>query len=300
MPIDFLNFETHLNDFHIYISTEKGLSSNTVEAYARDLKSFCRFLENQGIETFESATELSIVNFLSSKKSGGYAQSSISRALIAIKVFFQFLKREGFTIKNVALYLETPKLGLQLPSVLTQGEITKLLSQQDLSTEEGVRDLAIIETLYSSGLRVSELCSLKINDVDDNFVRVFGKGSKERAVPIGEKAITAIDNYLVSYRDGYDSEHQKNLFLSTRGNPLDRIAVWKSIKRYAKKAGIAKNISPHTLRHSFATHLLENDAELRIIQEMLGHASISSTDRYTHITRSHIQKAFETFHPRNP
>lgn len=299
MPSDSLNFETHLNDFFMYISTEKGLATNSVDAYMTDLRSFSIFLKKEAIPTFKDATEESIVNFLSQKKNNGYALSSISRALIAIKVFFQFLKREGITKNNTALYLESPRLGLKLPSVLTQKEIILLFEQADLTEEEGVRDLAIMETLYSCGLRVSELCSLRINDVDDSFVRVFGKGSKERTVPIGKKALAAIDNYLARYRDFYESEHNTHLFLSLKGRPIDRISVWKSIKHYSKKAGITKNISPHSLRHSFATHLLENNAELRVIQEMLGHASISSTDRYTHVTRSHIQKAFETFHPRN-
>ncbi|MFQ5729368.1 MAG: tyrosine-type recombinase/integrase, partial [Waddliaceae bacterium] len=163
----------------------------------------------------------------------------------------------------------------------------------------GARDKAILELLYSSGLRVSEVCTIQIYDVDDEYVKVFGKGQKERLVPLGQCALAAIDHYLLYYRSQYDSEKEKALFVTKKGRPLDRISIWRMIKSHAKKAGITKSISPHTLRHSFATHLLDNGAELRVIQEMLGHANINSTERYTHVSRAHIQKAFTAFHPRS-
>lgn len=199
---------------------------------------------------------------------------------------------------NVTLYLESPKIWQLIPEVLSVEEMERLLAQPDPETNVGSRDRAILEMLYGSGLRVSEVCGLKIHDVDDKFVKVFGKGSKERVVPVGAKAIEAVDHYLARFRDQTDSSRQQALFVNQRGKPIDRIFVWKMIKRYANEAGIVKNISPHTLRHSFATHLLDNGADLRVIQEMLGHASISSTDRYTHISKSRLHEAFGKFHSR--
>lgn len=288
----------HLDDFIVYIGSEKGLSLNTIEAYQRDCVAFINFLDEQGIHSFLKVEQSHIVDFLAHLTAKGYASSSICRNLIAIKVLFRFLKRENETPSNVALYLETPKLWQLLPEVLTYEEVERLLLQPDPNHPIGARDKAILELLYASGLRVSEVCKIKIYDVDDESVRVLGKGSKERLVPLGKHAISAIDHYLIHYRCQYESEKQRTLFVTKTGRPVDRVSVWRMIKNYAKKAGITKNISPHTLRHSFATHLLDNGAELRIIQEMLGHVSISSTERYTHVSQSHIKKAFEAFHPR--
>jgi integrase/recombinase XerD len=282
---------TEIADFISYIASEKGLAVNTIEAYKRDLDNFTAFL--QGI-SFSSVTSLQIIAYLSHLKQKGYASSSICRALMAIKVFFRFLTREGFIPSNPALYLESPKLWQLIPEVLSFEEVEKLLNQPDTEELPGARDKAILEMLYASGLRVSELCSMDLYSVDDTMVRVMGKGGKERMVPIGESAIKSLDHYL-SFLDGVE---QKALFVNDKGKRISRNFVWKMIKDYAKKAGIAKNISPHTLRHSFATHLLDNGADLRIIQEMLGHASIGSTERYTHVSQSRLQEAFELFHPR--
>lgn len=287
-----------LKDFISYIASEKGVTPNTVEAYGRDAAAFVRFLEDQGVASFSEVNQNHAVAFLGHLQKRGLATSSVCRTLIAIKVLFRFLKREGLVPVNIMLYFETPKLWQLIPEVLTPEEVEGLLGAPDRETEAGARDHAILELLYASGLRVSEVCSVGIYDVDEQFVRVMGKGRKERLVPVGRKAIEAIDFYLTRFRSAYDSEHNQKLFLSTRGNPLDRVQVWKMIKRYARDAGIVKNISPHTLRHSFATHLLDNGADLRVIQEMLGHASISSTDRYTHVSRSHLQQQFEAFHPK--
>lgn len=291
-------FAGHLTDFICYITSEKGLSPNTVEAYRRDLTHFLSFIERRSVITITEISSEDIVAFLAYLRTSLYAQASISRALIAIKVFFRFLKREGILKENIALYLETPKIGQTLPTVLNVDETVRLLIQPDRHTDIGARDAAILELLYSSGLRASELCLLKIVDVDDNYVKVFGKGAKERLVPLGKAALSAIDHYLIYYRCKFEGD-QETLFLSQRGTPLDRIAIWKLVKQHAEAANILKNVSPHTLRHSFATHLLDNGADLRIIQEMLGHASINSTERYTHISRTHLQEAFQRFHPRN-
>lgn len=288
-----------LDDFLVYLGSEKGLTNNSIEAYQRDTLAFASFLESKGIKTFKEVKQEDIIDFLSYLKTKNYATSTITRHLIAVKVLFRFLKREREIENNVTLYLQSPKLWQVIPEVLTLEEVEALLDQPNEKTEVGVRDRAILELLYACGLRVSELCRIEIYNVDESTVRVFGKGRKERIVPLGTKASQAIDLYLSKYRDQYDSETVKQLFVNNRGKPMDRIAIWKLIKQYGKKAGITKNLSPHTMRHSFATHLLDNGAELRVIQEMLGHASISSTDRYTHVSRSHLQNAFDQFHPRS-
>lgn len=287
-----------LSDFISYLASEKGAALNTIEAYGRDLRSLTDFLKGLGIEDLSQVTTANLITFLSGLKTTQYATASICRCLVAIKVFFQFMKREGVIHENITLFLETPKLWQTIPAVLSISEIDTLLTEPDLTTHAGIRDLAILELLYSSGLRVSELCDLSIYSIDDNYVRVFGKGRKERIVPLGKKALQAIDNYLLHVRCLHDSKTQQLLFLTNKGKPLHRIAVWKMVKKYARSAGIVKTISPHTFRHSFATHLLDNGADLRVIQEMLGHANISSTDRYTHISNKKLQEDFQRFHRR--
>ncbi len=284
-----------IEDFLLYIASEKGLSGNTVEAYGRDVRDFSEYLQ---VESFAQVTQEHCIQYLSHIQEKGFATSSVCRRLIAIKVLFHFLKREKLVESNVLLYLDCPKLWQLIPEVLSLQEVEALLATPSVDSYNGSRDKAILETIYASGLRVSELCSLSIYDVHDKVVKVMGKGRKERLVPIGEQAIAAIDHYLIHYRSQFESEENLTLFLTKKGKPLGRGAVWKMIKRYAAEAGITKNISPHTLRHSFATHLLDNGADLRVIQEMLGHANISSTDRYTHVSRSHLQAAFEACHQR--
>jgi integrase/recombinase XerD len=235
-----------------------------------------------------------LIAYLSKLNQENYASASICRALIAIKVFFRFLIREGIIQANPALYLDSPKLWQLIPEVLSSQEIDLLLKKPDVSTILGARNKAILEVLYGSGLRVSELCGLDIYHIDETTLRVMGKGSKERIVPIGEEAIHAIDHYL-QFRNG---DREKALFVRKNGNRMYRQDIWKMIKYLAIEAGIKKNVSPHTLRHSFATHLLDNGADLRIIQEMLGHASINSTERYTHVSNTRLQETFEAFHPR--
>lgn len=281
------------DDFLIYLASEKGASQNTLESYERDICAFGKFLAKNWL----TATENDLVTFLSHLKNQGYSSSSIGRALIALKVFYKFLKREGKIAQNPTKYLSKPKQWQKIPEVLTTQEIEKLFFAPDPKTELGCRDLAILELLYSSGLRVSELCSLKIQDVDTTFVRVMGKGSKERIVPLGTVAAVAIDSYLKHFR--ILSERHEPLFSSLKRKPMTRISIWLLIKKYALQAGINKNVFPHALRHSFATHLLDNGADLRVIQELLGHESISSTERYTHISRNHLVEAFEKYHPRN-
>ena len=272
-----------LEEFIVYLRSEKGLSANTIECYERDIKELIHFLEGRKLNI-----EL-LYEFLSNLN---LASSSLGRTMIALRVFFRFLLRENLIDVDMTAYFETPKMWQLVPEVLTQKEVERLLLAPSLTGVVGLRDCAILEVLYASGLRVSELCQLKIQDVQDESVRVLGKGNKERLVPIGKKALEAVDRYLATRND-----QNKLLFLSMRGKKLDRIAIWRMIKKRAIQAGIVKKISPHTLRHSFATHLLENGAELRVIQEMLGHATIATTDRYTHVSRQAVQNSFNRFSP---
>lgn len=290
--------ERAFKEFIIYIASERGLARNTIEAYRRDVSHFLAFLGQKRIASWKEVTEQDLIDFLQTLYQANYAVASISRALMAIKVLFRFFKREGIVEANPTMYLENPKLWQLVPAVLTAEEVENLLTQPDIETAKGAQDKAILEVLYACGLRVSELCGLKIYDVDETFVRVRGKGGKERIVPIGKKAIAAIDHAL-AFRELSNSDRETSLFISRSGRSIEREAVWAMVKRYAKAAGIIKTISPHTLRHSFATHLLDNGADLRVIQEMLGHSSISSTDRYTHISQTHLHEAFHAFHPKN-
>ncbi len=285
-----------VNDFILYLKSEKIVAKNTLEAYQRDIQYFLTFLLEKRSENWQEVTQEDVIEFLSLRKAENYASSSICRLLIVIKVFFRFLKREGVITVNLIHLLESPKIWQLIPQILSESEMARLIQQPKSTTQSGARDRAIMEVLYSVGLRVSELCQLKLLDVDDEFVRIKGKGNKVRIVPIGSKAIEAIDYYL-SFREGNDVQ-EVPLFLGRKNQPLHRITVWKMIKFYAKKAGITKKISPHTFRHSYATHLLDNGADLRVIQELLGHASINSTDRYTQVNSKQLQLAFHTFHPR--
>jgi integrase/recombinase XerD len=277
-----------LLDFIAYLRSEKGLSPHSIEAYGRDIRLFLAHFE-------QPFHQDQIVQHLSMLHAKGYASASIARALIAIKVFCRFLYRENIISSDLGSGLDSPKLWQLLPEMLTFEEVERLLSIADVQTYGGARDQAILEVLYASGLRVSELCALTLHSVDDVAIKVLGKGGKERLVPIGSCALSAIDWYLCK-REQFNCP---TLFLTEKGKPIDRVWVWRMVKHYAKEVNLSKSISPHTLRHAFATHLLERGADLRIIQEMLGHSSIATTDRYTHVSNSRLQQAFVQFHPRN-
>lgn len=285
-----------LEDFLLYLSAEKGLSKNTLLAYRTDLLAF---LEGTNKSLVRDLTKDDVIAFLTKKQKAHHASSSISRALIAIKMFFRFLKKEEYIEKNNAESLQSPKLWQLIPEVLTESEVEALLHTPKEDTFVGSRDRAILEVLYSSGLRVSEVCALSLYDIGEGSVRVVGKGGKERIVPIASASLEKVDLYLTNFRENVQSKEENALFITKKGGRMGRVGVWNRVKHYALEAGIQKNISPHTLRHSFATHLLENGADLRVIQEMLGHAHISTTDRYTQISQNHLIKAFEQFHPRH-
>ncbi|MEN9343452.1 MAG: hypothetical protein RLZZ453_239 [Chlamydiota bacterium] len=286
--------EDHTSSFIAYLRAERGLSTNTALAYQNDLNKWHAFLKNQGIDSLTAIHEALFIKFLEEIKKKGGAVSSIARLIVALKSYFHFLKKEGLLSKDLLLPLDTPKMQMLLPRVLTVEQVNLLLAAPDSTTPLGCRDKAILCLLYACGLRVSEVCRLDIHHVDDKCIRVTGKGEKERIVPIASQAVSAIDAYLVEHRNHLGDA----LFVSQKGKRIDRMTIWKLIKKYAKIAGIATDISPHTLRHCFATHLLENGADLRIIQEMLGHSHIGTTDRYTHVSTSHLKAAFDAFHPR--
>lgn len=279
-----------LHDFLNFLKIEKNLSANTIECYGRDLKTFLKYIQTDLLKV----TEDHIYNYLKWLNQRNLASSTIFRFMMSLKIFFRFLRKEK--ILDLEFHFESPKLWQLIPDVLTYEEILSLFKECDQSSFIGMRDLAILELLYASGLRVSELCQLKIKDVSNGLIKVKGKGNKERIVPYGKKADQRVKVYISQYRSTPDLN--AFLFVSRNKRVLDRIAVWQRVKVYAKKAGIIKEISPHTFRHSFATHLLENGADLRIIQELLGHESIATTDRYTHISQNKLQKAFKSFHPR--
>lgn len=288
-----------LDDFLSYLGSEKGLSQNTLVSYRRDIEMFFSLLKERKRADVDQVEEEDVIAFLSMLKNQEYATSSICRAMVAVKMLFRFLKRERIVHRDPSAHLDSPRMWQLIPEVLTVAEVDALLKAPDPSTLSGARDKAVLQVIYASGLRVSEVCGLNLHDVDDHVVRVKGKGGKERIVPIASQAVLAIDHYLTAFRQHSDgSEKETPLFVSEKGKRIDRTMVWKRVKFYAKIAGISKEISPHTLRHSFATHLLENGADLRVIQEMLGHSNISTTDRYTHISQRHLHEAFEAFHPR--
>lgn len=296
-----MDFSTALVDFFSYLASEKGFSLHTIEAYKRDLKLLTNYLEsNYSIKAFKNVEEKHLINFLEWMAKQLYATSSRYRALMAIKIFFRFLRKEELLTSDATAHLEAPKLWQLIPEILSQEEVELLIKTPDANTVIGCRDKAILEVLYASGLRVSELCRLNLYDIQEETLKVFGKGSKERIVPIAKISLEAVNHYLIAYRkDKIKDSFGEPLFTTLRGKRIDRITVWNRVKYYIKKAGIDKPISPHSLRHSFATHLLDHGADLRVIQEMLGHADISTTDRYTHLSNQHMFKSFRDCHPRS-
>ncbi len=290
-----------LKNFLEYLSVERGLAKNTIDAYNRDLKSYIFYLRTKNITNIDHTNRTTIVSYLLLMQKKGKASSSISRACASIKSFYHFLFRERIIHKDPTANLDTPKLEHRLPKVLTVTEVEMLLCQPDMTNPLGIRDRSMLELLYATGMRVSELISISMEDInlEMGFLRCIGKGSKERIVPVGSIAIEYLEHYILNARKKIlDDKESEILFLNRRGDALTRQGFWKIIKKYSKQAGINKKITPHTLRHSFATHLLENGADLRSVQEMLGHADISTTQIYTHITRDKIKEVYDKTHPR--
>lgn len=291
-----------LRRYKQYLKLEKGLSDNTYDAYWRDLHKLLGYLDAEGVAPEEAATD-HLEAFLATLHDVGIHPRSQARILSGVKSFFHFLLLTDVRPDDPSELLESPKIGLYLPEVLTVEEIDAIIGAIDLSKPEGHRNRAIIETLYSCGLRVSELCNLKLSDLylDEGFIRVEGKGSKQRLVPISPRAVKELNYWFADRNGGWRIKpgYEDYVFLARWGKNISRIMVFHLIKELAAAAGVQKNISPHTFRHSFATHLLEGGANLRAIQAMLGHESISTTEIYTHIDRTMLRTEILLHHPRN-
>jgi integrase/recombinase XerD len=292
-------FVTYLPIFLDYLSVEKGLARNSLSAYQSDLRHFGHWLGEQPL-AIDEVERIHIVKYFQWLRGAGISARSVARALAAIRGLFRFLVVERHLKKDPTENLENPKLWTTLPKSLQPDEVEALLAAPDRSTSAGLRDAAMLELLYATGLRVSELIKVRIDDVvlDAGFLRTIGKGSKERIVPFGDTARDVMVAFMEKGRPELDQFNDPHLFLSQRGRPMTRQAFWMKITHYARQAGVKSHISPHVLRHAFATHLLENGADLRSVQLMLGHADISTTQIYTHVSRARLQKMYDAFHPR--
>lgn len=288
-----------LDAFSQHLVVEKGLAENTVSAYMADLQRFCAHMagSGNGVQLHREA----ITGYLAARRQEGIAARSTARELAAIKAFCRFLSERGELGADPSLHVQSPTPGQRLPSVLTYDEVERLLQAPDTTTAGGKRDAALLEVIYATGLRASELTGLRLADIDlaGGSVKARGKGGKERFIPLGELAVLQLDDYLAEGRPVLLKQHRtSDLFVNRSGRAMTRQSVWKIVKKYVQWAGIDKPISPHTLRHSFATHLLEGGADLRSLQQLLGHADISTTQIYTHIVQQRLRTVYQTYHPR--
>ncbi|WP_445612632.1 site-specific tyrosine recombinase XerD [Geobacillus sp. YF-1] len=296
--------EHELSDFLHYLMVERNLAHNTIVSYERDLKKYARYLRQvEQLQAWGEVERLHILHFLKFLSEQGQSARTIARHLASIRSFHQFLLREKIAAQDPTVHIETPQFERTLPKVLSVEEVEALLAAPQTDTPFGLRDKAMLELLYATGMRVSELVQLNLGDVHltMGFVRCYGKGRKERIVPIGRMAIDALARYVEHGRPQLVNARKRAteaLFLNHYGQRLTRQGFWKILKRLAKEAGIEKPLTPHTLRHSFATHLLENGADLRAVQELLGHADISTTQMYTHVTKTRLKDVYKQYHPR--
>ncbi|MCX5707070.1 MAG: site-specific tyrosine recombinase XerD [Candidatus Omnitrophica bacterium] len=290
-----------IDTFLNYLSVERGLSNNTIVSYREDLNNYLDFIDHKHIDALSKISKNDITGFMLAQRDRGIAANSVARRLAAIRMFHRFLARERILKDDPSTLIDSPRLWKKIPETLSINEVEALIAQPDVRSNQGVRDRAILETLYATGMRVSEAVNLKRDNVnlDIGFLRCIGKGNKERVIPLGKKAITSIKRYLeVSQPKLLNNKESEFLFLSRFGKKISRQSFWKIIKKYARLARIKKTIKPHTLRHSFATHLLERGADLRSVQEMLGHSNISTTQIYTHINKDRLKSIHKQFHPR--
>ena len=294
--------EKYIEDFINFLILVRNLAQITIEAYATDLNKYADFLDSKNISEPNKIQSTDIVAYLTELHKTKLASLTITRNLSAIRMFHRFLHNEELTDTDPSEIISSPKLAKKLPIVLDQFEMDSLIEQPDLSTKLGIRDRALLETAYATGVRVSELMKLELTDLmfDQQIVRVFGKGAKVRIVPIGEQAIEYVNKYLDESRSLLIKNYNKNntVFLNHHGKPLSRMGFWKILNKYSIQAGIRKLVSPHTIRLSFATHLIEGGADLRAVQEMLGHVNITTTQIYTHLDREYLKEVHRSFHPR--
>ena len=295
--------EELIEEFKRYLLIDQGKSDNTIKSYQLDLSKFSLFLEEQGISDIENVNQETIQLFLAHLRQTGYASSTTSRMISTLKQFFIFMMKEEIVKKNPLTLIQGPKKAQRLPQVLSMKEVEQLIQAPDTSTTWVLRDRTIIEVMYATGLRVSELTNLSLDELhlDLGFIQTVGKGDKERLVPLGEEAEHWLQQYLDLVRPSFALKGKQAtaaVFLTERGKSFTRQGIWKNLKKYVPLANIDKNVSPHMLRHSFATHLLENGADLRIVQELLGHSDISTTQIYTHISKQRLQKVYRQYFPR--
>ena len=288
-----------LEEFLNYLSVEKGLALNSIDAYRHDLLQYRNFLTRKKVKDLGKIKRDEIIQFLMREKDRGLQAASVARRLVAVKLLHRFLVKEGRLHEDITSVLESPKLWKRLPQFLTFAEMEKILQQPKITSDAGIRDKALLEIFYATGMRVSEVSGLKTEDVnlESAFLKCRGKGEKERIVPLGEVSIDSLKLYLKKVRSGLPEN--EFVFVGPSGRRLTRQRIWQLVRGYARQAGIQKKITPHTFRHSFATHLLERGADLRIVQELLGHADISTTQIYTHVSRDHLKSVHARFHPRS-
>ena len=291
----------HIQLFLDYLSIERGLSKNTISSYANDLLSFERYLKSKQIDNILHVKSDMFTSFLMAQKNKRLSTATLARRISGIRSFYKYLVREGFIKENAVELVQSPKMWKRIPEVLNSKEVKSIIEYPDLRKRQGLRDRAILETLYAAGLRVSEAAGLTLNslNLEVGFVRVKGKGSKERIVPLGNKAVHFLNRYINEVRPSFKkTKSTDSVFLNKNGMRLSRQSIWKMIKTIAKNLRLRKQIFPHMLRHSFATHLLEGGADLRSVQEMLGHSDISTTQVYTHINKNRLLKVYQKYHPR--
>ena len=294
--------DTHFQDYLIMLRVERNVSPKTLEAYQRDLKQYLSFILDKGVTALTNISQMHIREYIRNLNEKGLAASSIARNFSSIRSYHKFLSAEQYVNENPTLVLTSPKAPKKLPDVLMEEEISAIINAVVDSSQFRWRDKAIIEMLYSCGLRVSELCDLSLNNLylDDDMIRIMGKGSKERLLPIGGQAKQFLNQYLIHSRPGFQKDKgSSSVFLSRNGNPLTRAMINNILNKWVQTAGITKPVSPHTLRHSFATHLLEGGADLRFVQALLGHSDISTTQIYTHLDKHHLKEVYQTHHPRS-
>ena len=294
--------DTHFHDYLTMLRVERNLSPRTLEAYQRDLKHYLSFIVDKDIISLSNISQMHIREYIRSLNEKGLAASSIARIFSSIRSYHKFLSAENYVNENPTLILTSPKAPKKLPHVLMEEEISAIINAVVETFQYSKRDKAIIEMLYSCGLRVSELCALSLNNLylNDDMIRIMGKGSKERLLPVGGRAKIFLNDYLIHCRPGIQKDKgSSSVFLSRNGNPLTRAMINNILRKWSQVAGISKSVSPHTLRHSFATHLLEGGADLRFVQALLGHSDISTTQIYTHLDKHHLKEVYQTHHPRS-
>lgn len=292
--------EAHARTYLNSVRVEKGLADNTIKAYRRDLEKFIAFAQQRQLST-KHVQRRDVVDFLAMLYRKGLDSRSVARHLTTLRNFFRFALIEGYVDEDPAATIESPKFRRSLPDFLSLEEVDRLLGQPDTNMVLGIRDRAMIELMYSCGLRVSELCALRVSDLrqEEGCVHCIGKGNKERLVPVGRQALQAVQRYLRDSRPKLQGERTSpQLFLGQTGNPIDRISYWQRLRKYGRKAGLRKSLKPHMLRHSFATHLLDRGADLRSVQIMLGHSDISTTQIYTHVVEERLKQVYKAHHPR--